>query len=184
MATTKLLTFEDFELLDDDKKYEIIDGELYEVAPANPEHARIAYRIVAKVSQFDPELKLIEGFIADGPFRLVLETESVVVPDVAFMRVERMPPDAEIEKRVDQAPDIAVEIMSPSDRISVVMRKVMRYLEAGTLMVWLVDPAARTVTVYEPGGRAQVLDGDDHLDGGDIIPGFSVPVRSLFPQPR
>jgi Uma2 family endonuclease len=129
-------------------------------------------------------LKIVEGFIADGPFRLLLDPESDVVPDAAFVRVERLPSDAEIEKRVEIAPDIAVEVASPTDRIGDVSRKVMRYLAAGSRYVWLVDPASRTVTVYEPGGQARVLGLNDELTGGDVIPGFRIPVASIFPKPR
>lgn len=80
------------------------------------------------------------------------------------------------------APDFAVEIMSPDDRISDVLDKVRFYLENGVRLVWLIDPATRTVLVWSSWGEARLLTEEDTIDGGELLPGFSVPVREILPS--
>lgn len=180
MATTRLMTADDLDLLDDDKKYELIDGELYEVPPANGEHGEVAHRIVILVDRFEPSRNHVVGWIAEAPFLLTRAPDSVVSPDASFIKLDHLPSRAARRKRVEVAPDIAVEVVSPSDRASMVTRKVSRYLAAGTERVWVVDPEARTVAVYGPGGFAQFLEEGDVLDGGDVIPGLQIKVFDIF----
>ncbi|MEX2048929.1 MAG: Uma2 family endonuclease [Gemmatimonadota bacterium] len=81
---------------------------------------------------------------------------------------------------IEGAPDVAVEILSPSDRSSPIHEKTLDYLQAGAREVWIVDPPARTVTVFRPDGTARVLRVDDTLDGGDVLAGFSLSLAELF----
>jgi Uma2 family endonuclease len=78
------------------------------------------------------------------------------------------------------APDVAIEILSPSDLSSAMQEKTLDYLAAGARQVWIVDPSARTVTVFRPDGTARVLRGGDTLDGGDALVGFSLSLTELF----
>ena len=102
------------------------------------------------------------------------------VPDVAVVRTSRLPEGYDDGGFLRLAPDLVVEIISPSDRMVEVLAKVVMWLEAGTALVWLVNPAARTVTVFSPEGSPQVLTVQDTLDGGDLLPGFSLLVREIF----
>nr|WP_296760363.1 Uma2 family endonuclease [Roseiflexus sp.] len=77
-------------------------------------------------------------------------------------------------------PDLAVEVVSPHDTAEEVEAKVLDYLEAGTRMVWIVRPRTRTVTVYRSLREVQVLRPGDTLEGGDVLPGFAVPVGAIF----
>ncbi len=79
-----------------------------------------------------------------------------------------------------EAPDLAVEILSPSDRASEVAAKVHDWLAAGCRLVWVIDPENVTVTVHRDRNRITILSSSDVLTGDDVLPGFSVPVRSLF----
>jgi Uma2 family endonuclease len=78
-------------------------------------------------------------------------------------------------------PDLAVEILSPDDRMIKVMAKVEFYLANGVRLVWVINPEARTVIVMSSPTESRTLHEDDVLDGGDVIPGFSVPVRDILP---
>jgi Uma2 family endonuclease len=78
------------------------------------------------------------------------------------------------------APDLAVEVLSPSDSSTAIQQKTVDYLEAGAGLVWIVDPAARTVTTYRPDGSARLLRVDETLDGEDLLPGFTLALVTLF----
>lgn len=81
---------------------------------------------------------------------------------------------------LELAPDLVVEVVSPSDRMHDVSIKVRLYLDAGTQLVWIVQPSLKTVTVYFPDHTARTLSIDDDLDGGDVLPGFTIAVAELF----
>jgi Uma2 family endonuclease len=102
------------------------------------------------------------------------------MPDVALVRAERLPPPHERIGAMPVIPDLAVEIVSPSDRITKVRDKIRRYLEAGVPLIWLIEPRRRQVTVYRPGQPEHVLGMADELDGGEVLPGFRLAVAELF----
>jgi len=109
------------------------------------------------------------------------DPDTVRAPDVAFVRTDRVPPPDERRKFAELAPDLVAEVTSPSDRVGEVNSKVAQWLDAGVRLVWVVDPESRIVVAHQPGGVAHLLRGDDVLDGGDVLPGFSLPLRDLFP---
>jgi Uma2 family endonuclease len=78
------------------------------------------------------------------------------------------------------APDLAVEVVSPTDRYVAVLAKMDLYREAGVPLVWLAEPQQRTVTVYSSGSEPRILTEADTLDGGDVLPGFRLPVAQIF----
>lgn len=180
MATTRLVTAEELMALGEDVRYELLDGELVEMAPTSGDHGVIAFRLATRVDRYEPSRTLVEGVTAEAGFVLRRDPDVLVAPDLAFVRLERLPPPAARVGAWELAPDIAVEVLSPSDRPSRVALKVSRYQDAGTELVWVVDPRARTVTVHERGHEVRVLGPDDVLDGGEVIPGLVVPVAELF----
>ncbi len=101
-------------------------------------------------------------------------------PDVSFVSLEKMaiPPDEDITL----APDIAVEVISKNDKVFEIKRKIRQYQQAGVKIVWLLNPEDCTADVYylEKGLKSESLVGDDELDGGNVIPGFKLPVSELF----
>ena len=107
------------------------------------------------------------------------ELDTVRAPDVAFVARERYP-NGLPKEFVDGPPDIAVEVVSPSDTHAEVMVKVGEYLDAGARLVWVVSRGTRSVTVHRPDGTAHTLRGDDILSGEDVLPSFEIRVGELL----
>jgi Uma2 family endonuclease len=105
----------------------------------------------------------------------------VRIPDVSFIVWGRMPPaDAPAKPIPDLSPDLAVEVLSESNTRREMERKLQEYFEAGASLVWYIDLRARTVTVYTAPDQSTVLGESATLDGGDLLPGFALPLRELF----
>lgn len=178
MVATKLMTAEELaQLPDDGYKYELIEGVLIKMAPPDPLHgerqARLAFHFVAYADQ--------HGGRATGEagFHLEIDPDTVLAPDVTYTSAARLP-----ERRQrgfgKYAPDVAVEIDSPSTRRAERRRKVRAYHQAGTRLVLFVNDEKRTVTVEHADGRTEVLREGDVFDGGDVMPGFRLPVAEFF----
>jgi Uma2 family endonuclease len=101
-------------------------------------------------------------------------------PDVYFVSAERLPLDDDSDGYLEVPPELVVEIVSPSDRQEAVNDKTLMWLGLGALMVVEVYPAERAVMVHQPGVPAVTLTGDDALDGGDVLPGFRMPLSEIF----
>ena len=181
MSVTQLLTAEDLYAMPDvpGKRFELVRGELVEVPPATYPQALLVVAVVLRLHQFVAERRLGEVF-GDGLGYIIARDPDVVrVPDVSFIAGERLPAEG-IQGFVPFAPDLAVEIVSPGDRAEDVYGKVREYLTAGTRLVWVFWPKYWAVSVYEPGGVTRELGPDDELDGGELLPGFRVPVAELL----
>ena len=181
MATTSLVTIEDlFEIPDDEYQRDLIRGELLIMSPTGGRHGEVTSEIASVLRNFIKPRSLGRVYSNDAGFVLARNPDSMLGPDVAFVAADRLPPEDERFGLLALAPDLVVEVVSPSDRMSVVMAKVTTYLDAGVRMVVVVEPRRRTMTVYLPGGNASLLREDDMLDGGDVLPGFRVRVGDLF----
>jgi len=104
----------------------------------------------------------------------------VRAPDASFVAKDRIPPGELPQGYIELSPDLAVEVVSPSDRNPEVRDKVEEWLRAGTRLVWVIYPATRSVTVYRSLDDFENLSEEDNLDGGQVIPGFSCQIRELF----
>jgi Uma2 family endonuclease len=105
-------------------------------------------------------------------------------PDASFIRLERMPFAQALEEgHILIAPDLAVEVLSPNDLAYEVDAKVQEYLNAGVHLVWVINPATRTVRVHRATGPGTILREDDELTGEDVLPGFRCRVAELFQPP-
>jgi Uma2 family endonuclease len=183
MATPhiKQFTAEDLEAITDDThRYDLIRGELWKVPPASPEHGIRAGRVHGELYIFVKARDLGEVFAAESGFKLHVDPDSVLAPDVAFVRRERLPGKGQRRGFWTLVPDLVVEVMSPSDSAHYVAEKVEEYLEAGVPLVWVLNPRRETVTAYGPGSVARILRVGDVLDGGDVLPGFTLPVANIF----
>lgn len=109
---------------------------------------------------------------ADWDFKLGTNPDTVRAPDAAFVRADRVPPDGLPPGFWPGAPDLAVEVVSASNTFAEMLEKSQQYLDAGTRLVWLVEPVPRRVTVFQLGERPRFLAADDVLDGGNVLPGF------------
>lgn len=182
------MTLAEFLALGEDVRAELVDGILLykgihsDVSPARRPHGSIAARLVRALGNYADAHALGEVFDSSTEFMLRRDPPLVLVPDVSFVRRARLPEDLvndDAEYAV-LAPDLAAEVLSPSERAGRVQQKIEEYLEHGTDLVWLIDPQHRTATVYTRQGGVRWLHEGDRLDGGDVIPGFSVPLAFLF----
>jgi Uma2 family endonuclease len=178
-AAPRTMTIEEFSEFEGDTPCDLIDGELVEMA-AGARHGMIASAINIRIGIYLLEHIIGRTFMAETTFVLSVTGRTAVRPDAAFLRNERIPPPSELSNDVPYAPDLAVEVVSPSDRASAVNRKVQAYLEAGTLLVWVVDPIRQTVLSYSIDGRVRFYGATDTLDGGEVLPGFALPLTELF----
>ena len=120
---------------------------------------------------------------SEGGFCLATDPDTVRAPDVGFIAQARLTQPTG-ERYFPGAPDLAVEIVSPGDSASDIHDKVVDYLRAGTRLVWVVYPRSKTVAVYKFGAEGQIVEQDGRLDGADVLPGLSLPVRDIFAKVR
>lgn len=177
-----LKEFEELDLPADGNKYELIDGVIKVTPPAGFEHGRIGSKIVKRINLFDPDDKL--GVVLEAT-RFMVNPGFGPAPDVAFIMVANLPPTS--KGAVPTKPDLAVEIWSPGDldtkaHQTEARSKIRRYQVAGVSIVWAINPAAKKVEVYHPDQvePVQTLGIEDTLSGEDVIPGFTLPVKTLF----
>lgn len=180
-ATTKLMTAEElFRMPDDGFRYELVRGELKRMSPTGDEHGRVTMELAGPLHQHVKRNNLGKVYAAETGFKLESDPDTVRAPDIAFVRLERIKEEPRVKSYRFGAPDLAVEVTSPSDRVSEVEEKVKEWLEAGAAMVWLVSPKLKTVTVYRSLTDIATLTEKDTLDGGDVVPGFQIPVAEIF----
>jgi len=176
MATKTLLTVEQFEQLPDNgTRHELDEGELISMPSPFGEHGQIQLTTGSILRNFVRSRSLGLVFVETG-FRLSRDT--VRGPDISFVSSERAS-GLDLKKRFECAPDLAIEIISPSETATEIAHKVRQYLQAGS-EVWVVYPDDRTVHVFETSKNARVLEADDLLETPMLLPGFSVRVSELF----
>lgn len=180
-TTTRPMTAEELlNMPDDGFRYELIKGELRKMAPAGYEHGRIAASIAIRLGAYAKESGLGEVCIAETGFRLESDPDHVRAPDAAFVRRERAEAARGTPGFFPGPPDVAVEVISPSDSYTEVEEKVADWLGAGTLAVIVVDPRRRTVRVHRSPTIAVALTETDVLAVEDVLPGWGMPVREIF----
>lgn len=177
-TTTSVITAEQLLVMPSEGwRYELVDGELRRMSPAGHEHGRIAMKLGWRLGQFVEKHGLGIVFAAETGFLLRRNPDTVRAPDVAFVKSSRR---SSAEGYFPGAPDLAVEIVSPSDSFVEVEGKVLEWLEAGSSAVLVINPCKRTISVYADKNDIRMLCEADTLDLSWVVPGFSVPVRDLF----
>lgn len=151
--------------------------------PTSGEDSRVELYIAFWLMNFVYSNRLGKVYGSDAGFRLKRSPDTVLCPDTSFVCAERVPED-DRSGIMELAPDLAVEVVSPSNTINEMDDKVAECLEAGTSLVWVVRPRRRQVTVYTVDGPPRILGEADVLDGGDLLPGFSLPVVDVFRDPQ
>ena len=149
------------------------------MSPAGFDHGRFASNIVAALKNYVTQHKSGVVATAETGFQIAHDPDTVRAPDVAFVRAERIPSGG-VKGFFQGAPDLAVEVVSPTDRASEVAGKMQEWLRAGCRMVWVVDPDNRTVTVHRSLTEIVVLTAADSLTAGELLPEFSMPVAKVF----
>lgn len=192
MAT--LLTADEFLAVppDDAVRQELVRGEVRSVSPAGGAHGRVGANLYDALMPYVRARRLGTCFFDGTGFLLPLPPDlqrrsrdgtprdTVRSPDVAFVRSERVPVGGFGPGWVPVAPDLAVEILSPSEPASETQEKLADYLVAGTGAVWVVDPAKRLVAAYAADAPTRWLREGDVLDGGAVVPGFTLAVDAMF----
>jgi Uma2 family endonuclease len=162
-----------------DKRSELVRGQLVVREPAGLAHGVVASRIGERVAGFVRVHALGLVVAAETGFMLALDPDTVRAPDVGFIRRDRVP-DPLPRGYASIAPDLVVEVLSPDDRPGEVLAKVADWLRAGTRLVWVVDPIRRAARVYRADGTEAFATGDDSLDGEDVLPGFVLPLAAIL----
>lgn len=173
----RLMTAETLATLPDDgvTRYELVNGELRTMGPGFGRHGVIQNRTAWSLTTHVYAKRLGEVVGAEGGFLLRRSPDTVRLPDVAFVRSGRPIGDSYIEG----APDLAVEVLSTHDRKREVQAKVREYLAAGTSMVIVIDPQKQTADIHTPTNVTH-LTAADVIDGGEVVPGWRLPLRQLF----
>jgi Uma2 family endonuclease len=167
----------------DGQKYERVDGEM-RLSPAGARHGAISLRLAARLLAFVTEQKL--GHVLDSstgfrwPGRRADRPDNVRSPDVSFVAAGRFPDERVPVGFPPFAPDLAVEVLSPGDRRGDLLEKVGEYLDAGSRLVWVIDPETRTAGAYRSLTDVRAIGEADVLDGEDVIPGFACPLKDVL----
>lgn len=181
LSRKTLLTADELEQMPDDDsvRIELDEGELITMPPAGMDHGDCEVNIAVLLKTYVKKQELGKVYSGDTGFRLLDNT--VRSPAVSFVRRERVPA---VHNRGfgKGAPDLAVEIFSPSDSVRQLMRKVKQYFAAGCHTVWIVYPELREVNVLEASGVDRLLRAGDVLAAPELLPGFEVSVAELFEE--
>lgn len=177
---TQLITADELmRMPDDGYRYELVEGRLIKMPPPKPRHGNVATNLYP-LHQFVRTRGLGIVFLSEVGFKLASNPDTVRAPDVAFIRQERLPATGLPDSYWPGAPDLAVEVVSPDDRMSKVRAKANEWLRYGAGLVWVIDPDDRVVIEFRPGHAPVTLTADQDLDGRDIVPGFRLRVAELF----
>ena len=176
----KLMTAEELLAMPrgDGRKYELIRGVLMEKVTTGDPHALVVAMIAAILNLFVGPRNLGGVRAGEPGYLLEVGPDTVRAPDVSWIAPGRVP--ARTRGYPSLAPDLAVEVKSPSNSRPEMRRKAEMWLSFGTRLVWVADPDTTTITVYRPDAEPVELSEDDTIDGGDLLPDFTAPVWSLF----
>jgi Uma2 family endonuclease len=164
----------------DDRRYELQAGLLLSEPHPGVEHGRVCMRVAGLLDRFAGPRRLGFTLIGEAGYLLAAEPPTVLIPDVSFLTLARGGDHITSRAPFPGAPDLAVEVLSPSNRPKEIRGKVAAYLAAGCPLVWVVDPERREVTVHAGDAASLVLRAEDRLECRRVVPGFSVRVRELF----
>jgi Uma2 family endonuclease len=176
---SSLLTAEEFWASPLCRNAELVDGKVVEVSPVGFEHGDYAANLIFFLQGFVRRTR-IGSIVTETGFKLRSNPDLVRAPDVAFIEASQVPTGPARRGFIDGAPALAVEIVSPHDAWGDVEDKVNQYLEAGSQLVWIVEPQHQTLTVRSVDEAPQVLRRGDTLYGGEVLPGFELNLTDLF----
>ena len=183
MTGTKLMTVEELLAIPREDyrgyRYELIRGELTKTMSAGFAHGAQAANIIGSLWTHTVQHNLGRVVTAEATFLLETDPDHARIPDIGFVRQERVSSLDEMTGAFHGAPDLAVEVISPTDRLTGVRDKARDWLSHGALMVIVVNPRSRTVQVHTSDGVIELAE-TDTLNGGDVVPGWSMPVADIL----
>jgi Uma2 family endonuclease len=176
----KTWTDEEFMALPEDgHRYELVNGALVDMGNSGMEHGEIGSFLGGNLAIYARSNKL--GRVCDSSTAFAMKTGNKRSPDVSFVAKERLQGVRRLPKGFFQgAPDLAVEVLSPNNTVEEIHDKIVEYFENGTRLVWVIHPDEQYVLVYHSPSPDRLLRLEDSLDGGDVVPGFTLPVAELF----
>ena len=180
MAITQTYTATEVFELALDEPFELIVGELHILPGSGSQSSRISLRIGGRIDLYLENNPIGFATGEDGEYILSRNPDTMVAPDIGYARFDRVPNGEVPTEFCPTYPDLAVEVNSPSDRQLDVGRKAQRYLDAGTLLVWVVDPKSKTVVVHRKNGEREQFSRGQTLSGEDVLPGFEISVDLIF----
>jgi len=179
MTITHLITADELEAMGSDARFELIQGVLHEMSPSNTDSSEVAARLTIVLGTFVYRNRLGIMTSEEGGYRIENSPDSVIAPDLGFISRDRL--FLRIPgKLFPSHPDLAVEVLSTTDERADIRRKQELYDRVGTPMVWWIDPFRRTATIHTQGQPTRHLTETDFLDGGSVVPGFSIQLSALF----
>jgi Uma2 family endonuclease len=184
LVSEKLITADEFLQMEfeDGKRYELVNGRLEEMPMSGGEASQIGMWFGSLIVQHVRKHDLGHVTGADGGYILTTNPDTTRYPDVGFISKVRLPKMT--AKFIPFAPDLAVEVISPSDHLKDVQKKAKEYLSYGTKVVWVLDPEEQTVAIHTLIDAETVairtLNINGVLDGGEVLPGFSIDVKEIF----
>jgi Uma2 family endonuclease len=178
-AVKKQTTADELLAMGDIGRCELIDGEIIHMAPAGAQHGGVTMEIAARIQIFVSAKKLGKVYAAETGFTIKRSPDSVRAPDVAFIQSSHLP-DPTHAGFIAGAPDLAVEVCSPSDRWSEVLAKIDQWLAAGATSVWVVDPPSKSIEVYRKGSQSIRYHVGQKITDEPTLPGFELSVEDIF----
>ena len=176
----KPITADDFEKFDPEWRYDLIRGELFPMPPfPSEQHGFITSDLATELSGYVRRNALGRTSAAETRFVIEQNPDTSIAPDWAFIAKERAPKVLS-EKFSRLVPDAILEVRSPSDRKSAVETKMKRWIAAGVRIGWELDLKKKIMTVYRPNAEPYEIDINGTISGEDVLPGFALPMRTLF----
>ena len=180
-AAPRLLTADDLlRLSSQGVRGELIRGVLSKTMPVGQEHGEIVMRLGAKLMHHIQPRRLGRLMGSDAGVWLERDPDTVREPDIAFISAEKSPLDERVTGYAEVAPDLVVEIASPGDSRRELNDKALMWLSFGVRLVWVAHPDTRTVDAHRANHPVVTLSGAQALDGLDVLPGFTCPLRNIF----
>lgn len=183
----KRMTINEFEKFleahtEDGNIYELYDGELLTMTGAKPGHNWIAQILIFAMYQFAAQSN--KGWAMQTPgVKPFAENDTLYFPDGGFFSIERLESPYS-DEYIPFSPDIAIEVVSPGNDKEEIANKVLDYLATGSKLVWVIYPVRRNVIVYRANKTFDALEEPKNLDGEDVLPGFTFPIKDLFKKKK
>lgn len=182
MSTTSLVTAEELLALPTGmgKRYELVTGEIREISPSGWRHGLIAAKLQSILGTYIRAHDLGICFGAETGFLITRDPDTVRAPDFGFVAKRNIPKEIPSESFWPRPPDLAVEVLSPSDKTGDVDEKIQAWLAAGCAAVWVIDPQLHAVAIHRSRTDIQIKTAGQTLEGGTVVPGFSCRIEELF----
>ena len=182
LMKTRPMTVEEYDCLPSDQRYDLIEGELKPMPPMpGDNHGQVTGKITARAGVFIEDMDLGVYYVAETRFLIRRDPDSSIAPDFAFTTKERAPKEI-VWGSSPVIPDLVLEVRSPSDTKKEAEDKMKTWIAAGVRLGWELNPMKQVLTVYRPGAEPREVDADGVIDGEDVLPGFTYPMRRLFPE--